>query len=356
MSLLLIIWAVTATYGGPMIISGKAFLSGNGVYIAPPVASFTVSTSSGDPSLSVTFTDTSTSTPTSWNWNFGDGNTSTSQNPTHSFASGSWSVVLTAVNAGGQSTATTNIVVNYLADVFVDFHGGTSGQAFTTNLLTASSYISSGFSGCYWTLHGGQSGTNLATATAIFFTNLNATLPAPVKVDGVSHDGNNGIGMEYFFNGAFEQYAQLNFPDHYPNISAQCIMSFGEANGNWFDHGVARSVTNSSVQCSFPNFKSVGTLQTESCPSPSPCNYGDPINISRNTNYRVVFKWVSGDGGYMKIYDMSGALIGSSYSSNNGIAGGMKFFQIGIPSSSDGGNTIAFWDSLAIKFDSSLYQ
>jgi PKD repeat protein len=348
--------AVTGTISGQASITGKAVLSGNGVFIAPPVAAFNASTTAGDPTLSVTFTDASTGTPTSWFWNFGDGNTSTSQNPTHGFASGLTTVTFTAQNAGGSSSTTTNIVVNYLADIFVDFHGGTSGQAVTTNLLAASSYISTSFKGT-WTLLGGQTATNLPTSTAMFFTNVNAALPAPVKVDGTAHDGANGVGMAYFFNGAFEQYGVLNWATNYPTVSFQCIMSFGEANGNFFDHGVMESTTNASVYCSFPNYHSgLPALRTETCPSPNPCVFGSNVTISRNTNYRVVGKWVSGDGGYINFYDMSGNLVGSTYSSNDSIAGGVALFQLGIPSSSDGGNTVAFWDSLAIKFDGSLYQ
>lgn len=53
----------------------------------------------------VTFTDASDNYPTSWAWTFGDGGTSTSQNPTHTYATnGTYTVCLTATNAGGSST------------------------------------------------------------------------------------------------------------------------------------------------------------------------------------------------------------------------------------------------------------
>ncbi|MEQ6166127.1 PKD domain-containing protein [Ekhidna sp. MALMAid0563] len=48
----------------------------------------------------------------SFEWDFGDGNTSTEKSPTHTFASdGSYTVQLTAMNAGGNSVTTENIVV-----------------------------------------------------------------------------------------------------------------------------------------------------------------------------------------------------------------------------------------------------
>ncbi len=81
-----------------------------GTPVAPPVADFTRVITN----LSVAFTDTSTNTPTSWSWNFGDGNTSTLQNPTHVYAGqGTYSVVLTATNAGGSdASAPQNVSVN----------------------------------------------------------------------------------------------------------------------------------------------------------------------------------------------------------------------------------------------------
>ena len=78
-----------------------------------PVASFTGTPTSGVAPLAVNFTDTSTNGPTSWAWTFGDGGTSTAQNPSHTYASaGTYSVGLTASNAGGSNTATRN---NYIS-------------------------------------------------------------------------------------------------------------------------------------------------------------------------------------------------------------------------------------------------
>jgi len=83
-----------------------------------PSASFTGTPLTGNAALSVTFTDASTGTPTSWLWekNSGSGwvnfaGTPTAQNPTESFAAGTWSVRLTATNAGGSDTQTRT---NYL--------------------------------------------------------------------------------------------------------------------------------------------------------------------------------------------------------------------------------------------------
>ena len=74
----------------------------------PPVAAFTSVISD----LSVAFTDTSTDTPTSWSWDFGDGNSSTAQSPMHTYTiAGTYTVELTATNAGGSDTFSASVTV-----------------------------------------------------------------------------------------------------------------------------------------------------------------------------------------------------------------------------------------------------
>jgi PKD repeat protein len=73
----------------------------------PPTANFTGTPTSGLAPLTVAFTDSSTGNPTSWSWNFGDNGTSTQQSPSHTYQSaGTYTVTLTATNAGGSDTLT----------------------------------------------------------------------------------------------------------------------------------------------------------------------------------------------------------------------------------------------------------
>jgi PKD repeat protein len=73
----------------------------------PPVASFSGHPTCGTAPLTVTFTDSSTNSPTSWSWTFGDGGASTSRNPSHVYtAVGTYTVALTATNAGGSNSIT----------------------------------------------------------------------------------------------------------------------------------------------------------------------------------------------------------------------------------------------------------
>ncbi|HVN73497.1 MAG TPA: PKD domain-containing protein [Methanoregula sp.] len=75
----------------------------------PPVAGFSGTPTTGNRPLTVIFTDSSTNSPTSWSWTFGDGDSTnaTVQNPVHRYANaGTYTVSLTATNAGGSNTST----------------------------------------------------------------------------------------------------------------------------------------------------------------------------------------------------------------------------------------------------------
>ncbi len=77
-----------------------------------PAAGFTANPTTGTAPLAVRFTDTSTGSPTSWSWSFGDGTTSMVQNPVHTYTTaGTYTVALTATNAGGSTTATQTRVI-----------------------------------------------------------------------------------------------------------------------------------------------------------------------------------------------------------------------------------------------------
>ena len=79
----------------------------------PPDADFTVPTAVVPVNQPLRFTDASTGDPTEWLWNFGDGGPrSSAQSPVRPFAEpGSYTVTLTASNAGGSSTTTQVITV-----------------------------------------------------------------------------------------------------------------------------------------------------------------------------------------------------------------------------------------------------
>ncbi|UCG88703.1 MAG: PKD domain-containing protein, partial [Gemmatimonadota bacterium] len=82
----------------------------------PPTAGFSATPTTGIVPLTASFTDLSDGDPISWLWHLGDGSTSVEQNPSHEYEkAGSYTVSLTATNAGGSDTETKThyIVVNF---------------------------------------------------------------------------------------------------------------------------------------------------------------------------------------------------------------------------------------------------
>ncbi|MEA2414997.1 MAG: hypothetical protein QOI58_1654 [Thermoanaerobaculia bacterium] len=75
----------------------------------PPKADFSVTVNG----FSANFLDRSTGNPTSWSWDFGDGTgADTRQNPVHTYATpGTYTVVLTASNAGGSNSKSNTVTI-----------------------------------------------------------------------------------------------------------------------------------------------------------------------------------------------------------------------------------------------------
>jgi len=192
---------------------------------SPPVANFSGTPTSGNAPLAVTFTDSSTNSPTSWSWTFGDSSTSTSQNPSHTYTSaGSYTVALTATNAGGSNTNTKNnyITVNapsgaptFVAAGAVATSTGAitpalpSGIAANDILLlcleTANQAISiSNQNGGTWTAvtnspqGTGTAGGSGATCLTVFWSRYNGTQGAPTTSDS----GNHQLGRIIAIRGA----------------------------------------------------------------------------------------------------------------------------------------------------------
>ncbi|MFC2127938.1 LamG-like jellyroll fold domain-containing protein, partial [Bacteroidota bacterium] len=86
-------------------LTGSAIATLAGVSATTPVANFSASSTTPATDNIITFTDSSTNTPTSWSWDFGASDAvgiTTDQNPQVSYpTAGTYTVTLTATNAGG---------------------------------------------------------------------------------------------------------------------------------------------------------------------------------------------------------------------------------------------------------------
>jgi len=95
----------------PAVVSATLYVRGGTL----PVANFSANKTVGTVPMTVQFTDESTGAPSAWSWNFGDGSTAISQHPLHTYVNaGTYTVSLTATNAGGSNTTTrTNYITVY---------------------------------------------------------------------------------------------------------------------------------------------------------------------------------------------------------------------------------------------------
>jgi PKD repeat protein len=99
--------ALTATDASGSNTATQADLIAVSPGVSAPVAGFAADTVSGTAPLTVTFTDQSSNTPTSWAWDFDNNGIidNTTQSPSYTFtASGTYTVNLTAINAGGSDS------------------------------------------------------------------------------------------------------------------------------------------------------------------------------------------------------------------------------------------------------------
>ena len=98
---------VTNSVGSNTIAKSNYIKATAPTTVKPPVVYFWASRTSGTVPITIGFTDASTNTPTAWYWDFGDGTYSTLKNPRHTYTSaGTYSITLTASNAGGSATKT----------------------------------------------------------------------------------------------------------------------------------------------------------------------------------------------------------------------------------------------------------
>ncbi len=189
--------SVTATCDGSSPVSGTASATLS-VTSAAPVADFSGTPTSGPAPLQVTFQDQSTNTPTAWSWDFGDGGSDTVQNPQHTYqTAGSYTVTLTASNAGGSNTASKpayvtvgvlhTLSVTARADQFIVSSGA------TVNLTaTVTDSLGHNVASCSWA-DGGNGGSfgnaNALTTTYTAPSNTtNGTLSIPLTAT-VTCDG-----------------------------------------------------------------------------------------------------------------------------------------------------------------------
>ena len=333
-----------------------------------PVANFTGTPTSGNAPLTVQFTDTSTYLPTSWSWSFGDGSTtnSTQENPVHTYSSaGSYTVNLTATNAGGSNTTSIANYINVLAALPIPVFNGTptSGPE-PLNVQFDDTTFATGIQYWNWSFgDGGWSNTTDVTAknvthpyTAIgsYTVNLSVTnssgITSPATVTNTTSIANYinisaGLPVPVFSGAPTSGHAPISvqFNDTTSGTGIQYWnWSFGDA--TWFNttsvtaknathpyssagsFSVSLSVTNSSG-LSFPatvtNTTSIANYINASAALPIPAFTStptvghEPQNVQFNDTTLGTgiqyWNWSFGDGGWSNTTDVTAKNVTHTY-------------------------------------------
>ena len=138
-------------------------LAWQGLPTLPPVAEFYASPTSGTAPLAVQFTDASTNAPTAWSWTFGDGGTSDQQHPSHTYNEpGTYTVSLTATNAGGSDTKTKTGHITVTAPILPPVAGFWASPTTGTAPLTVQFTDASTNAPTAWSWNFGDGRTSIA--------------------------------------------------------------------------------------------------------------------------------------------------------------------------------------------------
>ena len=179
------------TYTAMLVVSGSAGSSTNTQtnYITatvppPPVASFSGSPTNGTEPLLVTFSDTSTGNITNRFWDFGDSGTTnvTTNSVTHTYAAGTYPVILVVSGLGGANSVTqSNYIVVLPPPPVASFTGNpTSGMEPLSVTFTDTS--TGTITNRFWDF--GDSGTTNVTTNSVTHIYAAGTYPVTLVVSG----------------------------------------------------------------------------------------------------------------------------------------------------------------------------
>jgi len=223
-------YAAPGTYSVTLIASNTGGSSTNTranfitALTAPPIASFTLTPTSGAAPLGVSFTDTSSGSITGWAWAFGDGNTSPIQNPSDLYVSpGAYTVQEIVSGPGGSSTDTVAKLVN----VYDPFSWWQLGYFGATNNTTATSPS------------GDYTGTGMSN-TNKFLAGFDPTNPA-AYLHVISIATTNATDVNVMYLGASGDNTWS------PGIASRTnVLEFaaGTASGDYSNNFVSANVTN----------------------------------------------------------------------------------------------------------------
>ena len=289
-------------------------------------ADFSADKTTGTGSLTVNFTDLSTNA-TAWSWNFGDGGTSTAQNPSHTYAAGTYTVSLTASGPTG-STPSTKTITGYItvsaattAPKAIFTTSSTVGPEPLTVILTDQSTGS--ISSRVWNF-GDGTGTTVTTAQTFVRNYAYRSTPYTVSLTVTGSAGTNTTTQTIT---AQAVQPQANFSatpttgmapmtTNFTNTSTGTITSYA-----WnFGDGGTSTATNPSY-----TYAKAGTYAVS-------LTANGPTGVTPNTKtiaaYVTVSEATAGIAGLVAAYNFEeakgGTVVDASGNGNHGVLSGAK--------------------------------
>lgn len=304
----------------------------------PPVTNFTASAATICAGQSINFTNTTTSgTTATYSWNFGDGNTSTSQNPSHVFNSaGTFTVQLTATNAGGSTSQTMSVTVNASPNVT------TSGPSAVC--LGSSVNISASGATSYTWDNGLGSGANQTVSPTVptvytvtgTASGCSSTATISIGVDTQSNPGTVNPLSTCISNTSVNLFTGINGED--PGGTWYDDNSTGALSGNIFNASLVSPGTYDFTYTHAANGACPAASTTTQVTVTNSVSAGSPSGANQvcgNDNAFDLFNTISGysSGGVWSDDNSTGALNGNSFDATMVSPGSYSFTYYFLPGS-----------------------
>ena len=249
--------------------------------VLAPVANFSGTPTSGNAPLAVNFTDSSTNTPTAWSWTFGDTTSSTVRNPSHTYTGvGSYTVALTATNAGGNNTLTKTNYISATAPAPVANFSGTPTCGAAPLAVTFTDSSTNSPTAWSWTF--GDGGTSTAQNPSHSYTSAGSFT---VALTATNAYGNNTLTKSNYITAAVTPVA--NFSGTPTTGNTPLAVSFTDSSTNaptswsWtFGDGGSSTLQNPFHIYTSAGAYTVALTATNSAGSSSPCSKSSYISIT----------------------------------------------------------------------------
>ena len=281
---------------------------------SPPVANFTGSPTSGAAPLAVSFTDTSTNSPTAWSWTFGDGGTATVRNPSHTYNSaGSYTVSLTATNAGGSDGETKS---NYITatGAGVAYYPMTSYSVLCGTLVSGTLASTQSSDNSYLQLRAPspdyRTGGRFIAATGVPPSQV-TKITAQIEYRNSRSDTNGKMDLSFWrapdwttYDDVWNASAFTTTDTWMPEWSTTAVSTYMDSSGNiHLDFGGGCSLT---TQSTWDLYLDTVRVKLDLAPAPvanftgTPTNGAAPLAVAfsdTSTNSPTAWSWTFGDGG-----------------------------------------------------------